>query len=207
MEFCEHGDLAYHVRKKKTKNESFTETEIMNWFVQLCLSLEYVHSRKILHRDLKTQNIFLTKDNTVKLGDFGISKVLECTQDHAMTVQGTPYYMSPEVCQNKPYTYQSDIWALGCILYELCTLKHAFHAENLLGLVFKIVQDNQEPIEGDYSEELKEIVNSLLIKDEKMRPRVIDIINRPFVKAHMERFVNSAGQNNVNPQLGKKKKI
>lgn len=122
-----------------------------------------------------------------------------------MTVQGTPYYMSPEVCQNKPYTYQSDIWALGCILYELCTLRHAFHAENLLGLVFKIVQDNQEPIEGDYSDELKDIVNSLLIKDEKQRPRVIDIINRPFVKAHMERFVSSAGTNNLNPQLPKKK--
>ena len=98
MEFCERGDLAYHVRKKKQKDERFSETEIMNWFVQLCLSLEYVHSRKILHRDLKTSNIFLTKDNTVKLGDFGISKVLETTQDHAMTVQGTPYYMSPEVC-------------------------------------------------------------------------------------------------------------
>ena len=105
MEFCEYGDLAYHIRKKKAKNEKFTESEIMNWFVQLCLSLEYVHSRKILHRDLKTQNIFLTADNNVKLGDFGISKVLESTSDHAMTVQGTPYYMSPEVCQNKPYTY------------------------------------------------------------------------------------------------------
>ena len=105
MEYCEHGDLAFHVRKKKAKNEQFSETEIMNWFVQLCLSLDYVHSRKILHRDIKSQNIFLTKSNTVKLGDFGISKVLESTQDHAMTVQGTPYYMSPEVCQNKPYTY------------------------------------------------------------------------------------------------------
>jgi NIMA (never in mitosis gene a)-related kinase len=207
MEFCEHGDLAYHVRKKKQKDERFSETEIMNWFVQLCLSLEYVHSRKILHRDLKTSNIFLTKDNTVKLGDFGISKVLECTQDHAMTVQGTPYYMSPEVCQNKPYTYQSDIWALGCILYELCNLKHAFHAENLLGLVFKIVQDKQEPVDGDYSDELKEIIDMLLTKDEKARPRVIDIINRPFVKQHMERFVKSAGKNNLNPQLGKKKTI
>lgn len=86
MEFCEYGDLAYHVRKKKQKGEKFSETEIMNWFVQLCLSLEYVHSRKILHRDLKTQNIFLTKNNTTKLGDFGISKVLESTTDHAMTV-------------------------------------------------------------------------------------------------------------------------
>jgi len=90
----------------------------------------------------------------VKLGDFAISKVLESTQDHAMTVQGTPYYMSPEVCQNKPYTQKSDIWALGCILYELCTLKHAFHSENLLGLVFKIVQDKQEPIPDAYSADL-----------------------------------------------------
>ena len=98
MEFCEYGDMAYHIRKKKQAKERFTETEIMNWFVQLCLSLEYVHSRKILHRDLKTQNIFLTQDNNIKLGDFGISKVLDSTTDHAMTVQGTPYYMSPEVC-------------------------------------------------------------------------------------------------------------
>ncbi len=179
----------------------------MNWFVQLCLSLEYVHSRKILHRDLKTQNIFLTKNNTTKLGDFGISKVLESTTDHAMTVQGTPYYMSPEVCQNLPYTYQSDIWALGCILYELCTLKHAFHAENLLGLVFKIVQDQHEPITEEYSDDLKDLINLLLTKDFKARPRIIDIINRPFVKSHMERFVKSAGKNCLNPQLGKKKEI
>ena len=178
----------------------------MNWFVQLCLSLEYVHSRKILHRDLKTQNIFLTKNNTTKLGDFGISKVLESTIDHAMTVQGTPY-MSHEVCQNLPYTYQSDIWALGCILYELCTLKHAFHAENLLGLVFKIVQDQHEPITEEYSDDLKDLINLLLTKDFKARPRIIDIINRPFVKSHMERFVKSAGKNCLNPQLGKKKEI
>jgi NIMA (never in mitosis gene a)-related kinase len=105
----------------------------------------------MLHRDLKSQNVFLTANNTVKLGDFGISKVLESTNDVAMTVQGTPYYMSPEVCQSKPYDYKSDVWALGCILYELATLKHAFTAENLLGLVFKIVQDKQDPIPDIYS--------------------------------------------------------
>ena len=75
----------------------------------------------------------------MKLGDFGISKVLENTNGAAMTVVGTPYYMSPEVCQNQPYTFKSDVWALGCVLYELCTLQHAFHADNLLGLVYKIV--------------------------------------------------------------------
>lgn len=165
MEFCEHGDLAYHIQKRKKKKEQFEEIEIMNWFVQLCLSLDSIHAKKILHRDLKSQNVFLTKDNTVKLGDFGISKVLETTQDHAMTVQGTPYYMSPEVCQNQPYTYQSDIWALGCILYELCSLKHAFHSDNLLGLVYKIVQDEPEPIPDHFSQGLKDLVKILLTKD------------------------------------------
>ena len=80
------GDLAYHVKKKRAKNEFFSETEIMNWFLQLCMALEYVHGRKILHRDLKSQNIFLTANNTIKLGDFGISKVLENTCDQALTV-------------------------------------------------------------------------------------------------------------------------
>lgn len=133
------GDLNYHIRRKEKKGEFFTEDEIFNWFVQICLALEYVHGRKVLHRDLKCSNIFLTGNNTVKLGDFGISKVLENTNQAAMTVVGTPYYMSPEVCQNHPYTFKSDVWALGCILYELCTLKHAFAADNLLGLVYKIV--------------------------------------------------------------------
>ena len=133
------GDLAYHVKKMRLKSEHFGEETIMQWFVQLCMSLEYIHKRKILHRDLKSQNIFLTRNNTLKLGDFGISKVLENTNDLAFSVLGTPYYMSPEVCQRKPYNYTSDVWSLGCILYEMCTLQHAFSGENLLGLVFKIV--------------------------------------------------------------------
>jgi NIMA (never in mitosis gene a)-related kinase len=179
----------------------------MNWFVQLCLSLEYIHGRKMLHRDLKSQNVFLTANNTVKLGDFGISKVLENTNDVAMTVQGTPYYMSPEVCQSKPYDYKSDVWALGCILYELATLKHAFNAENLLGLVFKIVQDKQDPIPNIYSQELKNLVSLLLIKDERQRPNVLDILRMDFVKQHMRLFVETQGQNNVNPKLHQRRDI
>lgn len=105
-----------------------------------------------MHRDIKASNIYLTGNNTVKVGDFGISKVLENTGDLASTVVGTPYYMSPEVCENKPYTNKSDIWSLGCLLYELCMLKHAFTADNLLGLVFKIVRDKIEPIPKCYSQ-------------------------------------------------------
>ena len=105
------------------------------------MALEYVHGRRVIHRDIKTQNIFLTGNNTIKIGDFGISKVLETTCQNANTVVGTPYYMAPEACQSEPYTSKSDVWALGCILYELCSLKKAFEADNLLGLVFKIVSE------------------------------------------------------------------
>ena len=83
--------------KKKAKKEYLTEDEILNWFIQIAISLEYIHGRKVIHRDIKTSNIFLTGNGTVKLGDFGISKVLENTNEQAMTVVGTPYYMSPEV--------------------------------------------------------------------------------------------------------------
>lgn len=79
MEYCEVGDLAFHIKRKQGKGETFSEDEIFNWFVQICAALQYVHNRKIIHRDIKTQNIFLTGNNTIKMGDFGISKVLENT--------------------------------------------------------------------------------------------------------------------------------
>lgn len=100
MEYCEVGDLSYHIKRKISKSEHFSETEIFNWFIQICLSLEYVHARRVIHRDLKSQNIFLTGNLTVKLGDFGISRVLEHSAAAAQTVVGTPYYMSPECCQS-----------------------------------------------------------------------------------------------------------
>ena len=139
MEYCEVGDLSYHIKRKIKYGEYFNEWEIFNWFIQICFALEYVHARRVIHRDLKTQNIFLTGSLTIKLGDFGISRVLENSNAAAMTVVGTPYYMSPEACQSAPYTAKSDVWSLGIILYELCTLKHPFNADNLLGLVYKIV--------------------------------------------------------------------
>ena len=99
--------------------------------------------------------------------------------------------MSPEICQSKPYTYTSDVWSLGCILYELCTLKHAFNAENLLGLVFKIVQDKQEPIPSSYSDEMKNLVSILLNKNDKERPSALEILKIPFVQQNMRLFVES----------------
>ncbi|XP_038610880.1 serine/threonine-protein kinase Nek1 isoform X3 [Tachyglossus aculeatus] len=128
MDYCEGGDLFKRINAQK--GILFPEEQIMDWFVQICLALKHVHDRKILHRDIKSQNIFLTKDGTVQLGDFGIARVLNSTVELARTCIGTPYYLSPEICENKPYNNKSDIWALGCVLYEMCTLKHALFKRN-----------------------------------------------------------------------------
>ena len=83
-----------------------------------------------MHRDLKTLNIFLTKENKIKVGDLGAAKIMENIENFATSKVGTPYYLSPEVCEDRPYNNKSDIWALGCVLYELCTLRHPFEAKN-----------------------------------------------------------------------------
>ena len=114
MDYADNGDLQDKIKAQKGKY--FTESQILDWFTQLCLAIKHIHDRKILHRDLKTQNIFVTKNGIVKLGDFGIAKCLNLTLDKAKTVVGTPYYLSPEIVQNKPYNFKSDIWSLGIIL-------------------------------------------------------------------------------------------
>jgi NIMA (never in mitosis gene a)-related kinase len=135
----------------------------------------------------------LTGNNTVKMGDFGISKVLESTTQVAMTVVGTPYYLAPEACQSEPYTTKSDIWALGCVIYELCSLTQPFQADNLLGLVFKIVQDEPAPLSPTYSEELRNLVVKMLSKDQTKRPTAKQILQNPLCKQIMREFVSNQG--------------
>ena len=134
------------------------------------MTLEYIHGRKVLHRDIKVSNIFLTGNNTVKLGDFGISKVLESTNAGAQTVVGTPYYMSPEVCESKPYTYKADSWALGCVLYEMAALRPPFVASDLQSLYKKVCAGIFDRIPMVYSGELANVISSLLKVDPNKRP-------------------------------------
>lgn len=93
--------------------------------------MKHIHDRKIIHRDIKTQNIFLTKDEICKIGDFGIAKVLLHTMEKAKTIVGTPFYLSPEIIENKPYSFKSDVWSCGIVLYELCCRKPPFNGNSI----------------------------------------------------------------------------
>mmetsp|Transcript_23817 Transcript_23817/g.66960 ORF Transcript_23817/g.66960 Transcript_23817/m.66960 type:complete len:997 (-) Transcript_23817:29-3019(-) len=188
MTYCDGGDLGNQITQAAKRRRPFTEAKVLHWFVQMALGLHYMHANRVLHRDLKTQNIFLLGNGRLVLGDLGISKVLEGTLDFAQTCIGTPYYMSPEIFKNKPYNHKSDIWALGCVLYECATLNHAFDANSLNGLACKIVRGKYPPVSSRYSKHLSDLVGAMLATQPSQRPTLEAILRRPFVRKHVRGF-------------------
>eukprot|EP00040_Diaphanoeca_grandis_P034324 m.212373 g.212373 ORF g.212373 m.212373 type:complete len:708 (-) comp33125_c0_seq1:92-2215(-) len=178
MEYAEGGTIFEYLQSRG--GELLAESEVMHLFVQIVLSLQGIHSHNILHRDLKTQNIMLDRDHlVVKVGDFGISKVLT-SKSKANTVVGTPCYISPELCEGKPYNQKSDIWALGCVLYEVASLRKAFDAANLPALVLKIMRGIYQPISDTYSEDLRKLILSMLHLMPEERPGLDQILALPI---------------------------
>ena len=187
MEYCDGGDLCEFINKNKSTRVLLKEELVWNLFLKICIGLATLHKYKILHRDLKTLNIFLTKELDVKIGDFGVAKIL--TQSgFAKTIIGTPYYLSPELCEDQPYNDKSDVWALGCILYELCTYRHPFNAKCQASLVMKIIQNEPEPIHKYYSYDMQKLINLILDKNHLTRPSCHDILNYPFVMEKIKQF-------------------
>ncbi len=126
MEYCDDGNL--HKKIYSTENDPYNEDQIIDWFVQITSALNHVHEKKTLHRDLKPMNIFLTGDGVVKLGDFGVAKVLENTNEMVKCYdRGTLYYMSPELLNEEPYNKKSDVWSLGCVVKIFYALKLGYN--------------------------------------------------------------------------------
>ncbi|XP_064099117.1 uncharacterized protein LOC135210212 isoform X2 [Macrobrachium nipponense] len=189
MEYADGGDLAEKVKAAKRKGEALTENTILHWFIQVIFAVQYLHANNILHRDLKTQNIFLTKTNLVKVGDFGIARFLRDKQDLATTAIGTPYYLSPEICQRRPYNHKSDMWAVGCILYELCALRHPFDAENFEDLVVKILRGAYRPLPGSFSSLIKDLISVMLRTNPERRPTADALLMLPALKPYVENYL------------------
>ncbi|KAM9319865.1 serine/threonine-protein kinase Nek5-like [Gastrophryne carolinensis] len=188
MEYCDCGDLARRINMQR--GILFDENQILNWFVQISLGLKHIHDRKVLHRDIKSQNIFLASNGTIaKLGDFGIARILNNTMELARTCVGTPYYLSPEICENRPYNNKTDIWSLGCVLYELCTLKHPFESNNLRQLVLKICRGRYDPPSPRYSYDLRSLISQMFKISPRDRPSITSILKKPFVEKRICNFL------------------
>ena len=177
MEYCEGGDLGTYISnyQKMNSNTSLNEDFIWKVFIQICFGLYDIHKQNILHRDLKSLNIFLTKEFQVKIGDLGVARVLQNTQ-YASTFIGTPLYLSPEICEEKPYNEKSDVWALGCILYEMASFKHPFNAKNQAALFLKILNGKYEPLSTKIPIDIKKMIERLLEKNYFKRPSMKEIL-------------------------------
>lgn len=160
MEFQDDEDVYEKIKYHKERRSFFQEDTIWAIFIQAVRGLNVLHKRKIFHRDLKCANVFLSKKTHAKLGDFNVSKVAK--QGLLYTQTGTPYYASPEVWQDKPYDSKSDIWSLGCVLYEMTTLQPPFRAANMNGLYKAVMKGQFTPIKANYSDELQKMIRLLL---------------------------------------------
>ncbi|KAJ7380843.1 hypothetical protein OS493_007233 [Desmophyllum pertusum] len=189
QDFCDGGTLHDQIVHAREKNAPFTEEQIMQWFIQMTMALHHIHSKKVLHRDLKSQNVFLTKKGVIKIGDFGIARMMENTFDMAQTCCGTPCYLSPELCQDMPYSSKADVWALGCLLFEMCALRYAFDASNFVSLFYKIVKVDHGEVPSQYSSSLGDLIQQLLAKSPDERPSAGTILNLSFVQEHLAVFI------------------
>jgi len=190
MDYCEGGDLNQKIKRTRQSGGRLSEDQVMLWFTQAILALKYIHDKHILHRDLKSGNFFISKAGNMKLGDFGIARVLECTAACAQTQIGTPYYLSPEICTGKPYAWGSDIWSMGCILYEMCALKVPFEAPDLGKLIKQITKGPNPDLPEEYSANVRDILGELLDRDPEKRPQAATILKKPSVQEMVRKMLD-----------------
>jgi len=188
MEFCEGGDMGHVIKRCKREKDYIPEDLVWKIFMQVVLALHECHKRKegkILHRDLKPANIFLDANMNVKLGDFGLSRIMGMESVYAYSHVGTPYYMSPEQFNEARYNEKSDIWSLGCLLYEIASLNPPFEATTRANLGKKIRSGKVERLPPNYSEELQRVICWMLSVDTEVRPSVEDLLNLPQVSLRL----------------------
>ncbi|XP_028820371.1 serine/threonine-protein kinase Nek10 isoform X2 [Denticeps clupeoides] len=179
MELIEGVSLADHFSALKDKQQQFTEERVWIIFIQLCLALRYLHKEKrIVHRDLSPNNIMLGERDKVTITDFGLAKQKD-ENSKLTSVVGTILYSCPEIVKNEPYGEKADVWAIGCILYQLATLRPPFYSTNMLSLATKIVEAVYEPVgEGVFSERMTELIKWCLTPDPDSRPDIVEVSTR-----------------------------
>jgi NIMA (never in mitosis gene a)-related kinase 1/4/5 len=188
MEYADDGDLFQKIINHQKQMTTFHEDFIWKIFIIVVRGLKALHDLDIMHRDLKSANVFLNKDGSGKLGDMNVSKVAEKGLSYTQT--GTPYYASPEVWKDEAYDAKSDIWSLGWVLYEMISLKPPFRAENMQGLYKKVLRGAYPKISTKFSSDIQRVVRMLLQVNPKKRPTWSEILSHPIVKEKTKDIFN-----------------
>mmetsp|Transcript_19825 Transcript_19825/g.43138 ORF Transcript_19825/g.43138 Transcript_19825/m.43138 type:complete len:627 (+) Transcript_19825:361-2241(+) len=183
MEYAPDGDLAKVIKKYQMLKRPMPEDLIWKYFIQVALGLAALHNMKILHRDIKPGNIMVMANDVAKIGDLGIAKLLKHTM--AKTQIGTPHYMPPEIWRNRPYSFTSDSWALGCLLYEMSTFSVPFEARSMSELRYKVLRGSYPPVPSSYSRDLQQMVRDCLDPNPDKRPTMDQILATPSVVNRM----------------------
>jgi NIMA (never in mitosis gene a)-related kinase len=184
MDFADNGDLDSIIKLHLKNKTNIPENDIWNYLIGTLQGLRALHNANVMHRDLKSANIFLKK-GVIKIGDLNVSKLIKRTgMDHTQT--GTPYYASPEVWSDKPYDYKCDIWSVGCIIYEMCSLKPPFRAQSLEDLFKAITKGKYDPLPNIYSSDLQSMIAQMLQVNPVMRPDVHKLLSNPVVLKKMD---------------------
>ena len=182
MEYCEGLTIKSYIDRHKRNNQLINKETIYNFILDICRGIKEIHSKNIIHKDIKPDNLFLTKDLRVKIGDFGISKQLYDSLDYAKTVNGPVLYMPPEYSRQK-YNNKIDIWSLGCVIHELCTLEICFrNPQNIMDGRYKRINVNY------YGNFLQKLIDVLLNQDYHKRPsaeEIIDFVNKREIPSTM----------------------
>jgi NIMA (never in mitosis gene a)-related kinase 1/4/5 len=162
MEYADSGDLYQQILERQKNKEFFAEEDVWRVLIHTIRGLQSLHALNVMHRDIKSANIFLNKNRSVKLGDMNVSKLAD-KNGLNYTQTGTPYYASPEVWKDEPYGFKSDIWSLGCVIYEMICLEPPFKAEDMQGLYRRVLKGKYKAIPLTYSTDLIAIVRNMLM--------------------------------------------
>ncbi|KAK2947870.1 putative G2-specific protein kinase nim-1 [Blattamonas nauphoetae] len=189
MEYCDSGDAGQLIRRYRKENKLIPESKILDIFTHITFALRELHKQKVLHRDIKSENVYLTTPGVAKLGDFGVSRNLRHTFEMASTMTGTPFYMSPELLTGQLYNSKSDIWSLGVLFYELATLHVPFNATNIPQLLQRIEDGEVDALPAQYSADMSELVINILDTDSNARPSANDLLHYPIIVKRMKDFV------------------